>query len=316
MKDKILDNLNTSGIPKLKFLREHELSTKQCYNIVHLGDASLGIKCQHCDSDARFISFLKGYAPYCGMGCRKGYKWSGESKEAFKEKRKIFWETNADKLQERNKKLSETNKKVWGSGTELRIKQTELVDFKDVNAKGRKTKKEKYGNENYMGFGTKENEAIIKEKYGVNNVRLIEGMTERIQATYLEKYGVKNAISLEGVREKGLKIRRNNYMDKIGDVSQLGYYRRQVMRFTLANDFSGLDNYDKRGRSGVEGAYQLDHKFSVIEGYLQNIPPWYIGSIHNLEMIPWIDNIKKRDKCSIDLETLCASVSNSYDKSK
>ena len=63
-------------------------------------------------------------------------------------------------------------------------------------------------------------------------------------------------------------------------------------------------NYDKRGVSGVEGNYHLDHKYSILEGYKNNISPEVIGNIKNLKFIPWEENIKKRTKNSITINEL------------
>ena len=65
-----------------------------------------------------------------------------------------------------------------------------------------------------------------------------------------------------------------------------------------------LENYEKRGNGGVEGKYHLDHKYSIIEGFKNNIEPEIIGNIKNLEFISWQENIKKRTKCSITIEEL------------
>jgi hypothetical protein len=60
----------------------------------------------------------------------------------------------------------------------------------------------------------------------------------------------------------------------------------------------------KEGKSGIDGAYQLDHKFSIAEGFKQNIPPYIIGGIKNLEFIPWEDNRKKGSDCSVEIEDI------------
>jgi hypothetical protein len=65
-----------------------------------------------------------------------------------------------------------------------------------------------------------------------------------------------------------------------------------------------LPNYSKRGRVGIKDAYHLDHKYSIIEGFKNNIPPYLIGSINNLEMITWEENCSKKQNCSIELEEL------------
>jgi hypothetical protein len=77
-------------------------------------------------------------------------------------------------------------------------------------------------------------------------------------------------------------------------------YRRKVYYWTSKNDLTKLENYDKRGRSG----YHLDHKYSIAEGFKNNVPPKVIGSIDNLEFLLYTDNVKKGTKCSIELEKL------------
>jgi hypothetical protein len=59
--------------------------------------------------------------------------------------------------------------------------------------------------------------------------------------------------------------------------------------------------------------HHLDHKVSKHVGFLLGIPSEYMASFHNLEVIPYSENITKHSKCSIhplDLLFLCqASVS-------
>lgn len=81
-------------------------------------------------------------------------------------------------------------------------------------------------------------------------------------------------------------------------------YKNDVMRVTRQQSFNQLPNYEKRNNSGVDGAYQLDHKYSISEGFNNNILPEIIGGIKNLEFIPWEENVKKRTKCSITINEL------------
>lgn len=77
-------------------------------------------------------------------------------------------------------------------------------------------------------------------------------------------------------------------------------YRRKVYYWTSKNDLTLLENYDKRSLLG----YHLDHKYSISEGFKNNVPPKVIGSIYNLEFLLSTDNVKKGTKCSITLENL------------
>lgn len=81
-------------------------------------------------------------------------------------------------------------------------------------------------------------------------------------------------------------------------------YKRKVVSVTKKQPIHNLKNFDKRGVSGVDGNYHLDHKFSIVEGFKDKISPEIIGNIKNLEFIPWMENVKKRTKCSINKEDL------------
>ncbi len=44
---------------------------------------------------------------------------------------------------------------------------------------------------------------------------------------------------------------------------------------------------------GVPGGYQLDHKVSVKKGFMFGINPKVLGSVDNLQMLPWEENRQK-----------------------
>jgi hypothetical protein len=50
------------------------------------------------------------------------------------------------------------------------------------------------------------------------------------------------------------------------------------------------------GRAGTDGAYHLDHIVSVRYGFDNGIPPEQLAAVSNLQVIPWLDNVVKRDK--------------------
>ncbi len=55
-------------------------------------------------------------------------------------------------------------------------------------------------------------------------------------------------------------------------------------------------------KRGLE--YHLDHKYSINEGFKNNISPIIIGSKENLEILTSNENLSKNSKCSITLEEL------------
>ena len=84
-------------------------------------------------------------------------------------------------------------------------------------------------------------------------------------------------------------------------------YREQVCNYTNKSWRRHQDKINplklKRGKE-----YELDHKFSITEGFKQNVDPAIIGHFSNLELISAFDNATKRTRCSITLEELMLSV--------
>ena len=82
------------------------------------------------------------------------------------------------------------------------------------------------------------------------------------------------------------------------DKDDLKAYRRIAYRHTYRNKpiYSTWENYDKIGKSGITGAYQLDHIIPIKYGFDNNICPSVIGHIDNLQIIPWKENRSKWDK--------------------
>lgn len=69
-------------------------------------------------------------------------------------------------------------------------------------------------------------------------------------------------------------------------------YYKAVWRVTKRQPLHMLENFEHRGRT----TYHLDHKMSIIYGFLNNIPADIIGHIDNLQMLPYKENLKKGGK--------------------
>lgn len=78
-----------------------------------------------------------------------------------------------------------------------------------------------------------------------------------------------------------------------GTLSDRELYYFRVWKYTESQELEKLPNIEKRGNAGVSGAYQLDHIFPISSGFKQNIPIHIIGGIDNLQMLPWLENIRK-----------------------
>jgi len=130
------------------------------------------------------------------------------------------------------------------------------------------------------------------------------GLTKSFIDKYLSKCGFRRTTS-EGV-SVGLvrRYRDISYGDYLKIENDYKKYKSDVMKVTNQQPINELPNYDRRGNSGNDGVYHLDHKFSIMEGFKNNVPAEIIGNIKNLEFIPWEENIKKRTKCSITINEL------------
>jgi hypothetical protein len=99
-----------------------------------------------------------------------------------------------------------------------------------------------------------------------------------------------------------IKTKRQNRLKL--NLSDIDLYYRLVYSYTNKNELTQLDNFEKRGRTGVH-SYHLDHKYSIRSGFENNILPMYIGNINNLEMLLCFENNSKGKKCSITEVELC-----------
>src|SRR3989304_2870297 len=93
-----------------------------------------------------------------------------------------------------------------------------------------------------------------------------------------------------------------NYEEYEKTLSERQKYYRKVKSITEKQPIRSLIHHEKRGNYRTEGAYHLDHKYSISEGFRNNIPPEVIGHIANLEFITWRKNSSKYKKCSITIE--------------
>lgn len=124
---------------------------------------------------------------------------------------------------------------------------------------------------------------------------------------------VKKTTSLRTIEERkfvGNSIR--NGMVKSGratplkEVEAFALYKSKVWAETKRNDLTKLLRYKERGRKN----YHLDHKYSIWQGFKNNVDPSIIGHINNLEMIPYQENLSKFNKCSITLSQLLESIND------
>lgn len=162
----------------------------------------------------------------------------------------------------------------------------------------------------------------ILEKEGIDRDNIYEYKHEKIddmEYLYLngdsmneisEKLGIAYSVINSNLHRLGIVRTEDrfgigmNYQNYLESLPVYKKYDKKVWKITNKQNVSNLKNYNKRGKAGISGAYHLDHKFSIFEGFKQGIEPEIIGNINNLEFIPWEENLNKGTSCSITEEEL------------
>lgn len=114
----------------------------------------------------------------------------------------------------------------------------------------------------------------------------------------------------QSIRNKALKDYWENIRGfKFEDIKDKWYlYRRTVYKMSESSylKYNKIINPKKlpRGR----GKYHLDHKFSIMEGFKNNIPPYVISHYKNLQMLTESENISKDYRCDITKDELFKEV--------
>ncbi len=125
--------------------------------------------------------------------------------------------------------------------------------------------------------------------------------------TYEKRYGlikatkIKNILSIKAsesgyncdVLDKRIKTRLGiTYLEYLNILPKYNAYKNQVYRITNKQSLYLLENIEKRGRK----QYHLDHIIPISYGFYNSISPEIIGNIKNLQMLWYIDNLKKYNK--------------------
>jgi len=168
------------------------------------------------------------------------------------------------------------------------------------------------------GMSMNEVASLFEVSYGlVSKTLKRKGLTRthlknkgRLGATISEVQKQKHRDTKSSRKEQGLYdhiyLKRTGYTYSEFQKKRPAFkkYHQQVRSTTQSQPLHLLENYDKRGKAGQDGAYHIDHKFSVIEGFKQGVDPKVIGHISNLHMIPWEVNMVKQGECWISLPEL------------
>lgn len=364
LKQEILNNLSKDKrYVKSKFRNDHNLTSKQCFDILYPEKIK---RCQYCGNESEFDSFSSGYKDICDS---KECKHKHRIETLIKTNLEKYGVENVSQLESIKKKKTETVFRHYGVYDYLNSEQNkqnmydengiQKANSKEAKEKRKKTLLERYGTTDHFKINNGREKALSKEgrekskqtllkNYGVTSTRKLQKTKDTIKKTNLEKYGetcyfktdeFKDNLKNHNLEKYGVEyyfnsddykikskttslkkynseyylsseLRKQREIESshwISDEGRTEYelYCLNVWRITNKQDLESLKDFDKRGRIDLNpDAYHIDHKFSIREGFEENIPPEIIGSLKNLEMIPGRKNCSKNSKCSITKEEL------------
>ena len=301
----VRDNLEHI-ISLTSYLPENSKINERLYIIFHdLYEKDL--KCPMCDKNKKFYTFTSGYNLCCSQSCASKYQQkfliSKEQKEIiYKQRTENNRNKPEDVKQAEIDKRIKTTKERYGEDA-----------FSEISKRAHQTK---IKNGNYIPPWTilKNTNPLLWEEM---HFRAAQTMKDNIDENGNNHYDRVHLMKLNDIDENGNNHyeRRtiNNYESGLWvspeDKDDLSHYRVKVSKvmYKYKDDIKKLDNFEKRGHAN-KGMYHLDHKFSIVEGFKQNIPPYIIGHINNLEMLIGRNNLVKNRKCSIDKDVLIDSI--------
>lgn len=265
-----------------KIMIEHNFSSipETCYNIYH-NFKDNKCSCVNCDKRAVFISFKDGYRKFCSKKCANS-SITQETKDKIRKTLKTFSsKLNKEYYDIRTIKYRETLNNMSNEQRALYIKNKSEA-AKLVHKNRSKEDKEK--------LNTKISEAVKNSE---------KAKEQRIKRAKL------GAQALKEIKEQLTRVelieynkRYANHKIDIKDKEEFKKYYKLVWFYTNKN-IKYVKNIHLRGK-----LYNLDHKFSICEGFKQGISPDIIGSYVNLEIITKKENCSKQEKCSISKEEL------------
>ena len=87
------------------------------------------------------------------------------------------------------------------------------------------------------------------------------------------------------------------------NLPEMERFRQEVWKLTnrIVHLIEGFDESKRGVNSLTADNYQVDHRYSITQGYLDGLSPEQLSHPANLRFIPWRDNAKKSERCDFTL---------------
>jgi len=313
-KEYIQNNLiNTKGILIGKKLKKLDLDFEILYmifnDITHVNLCS-------CGNPLVLKNFTRGEFA-CSCGNRSCTSKNKNRLEKIKQTNlERYGDTTHWKNPEIQNKSKETRLKKYGAWKSREAtKQAHNTRIKNNNGdyfsvaslqKTKETRYTKYGSWESKQATEKRHNTYL-DRYGyiplLNCDRSkIDTNRPKAKASMLTKYGELQYTNIEKRLETITSSRY--YKDLEEHKKQYRFYSNQIRRLTEENiNKYSLKDIELRGKD-----WHLDHKYSIYDGFKNNVPVYIIAHIQNLEIISQEENSKKQRSSSVSLEDLLESI--------
>ena len=97
------------------------------------------------------------------------------------------------------------------------------------------------------------------------------------------------------------------------ELSKIENYKKQVRVLTAKNYKIHKNTINPKNLKISKTEYHLDHKYSIYEGFKNNVDYRVISAKENLDVIPMKENLSKQHNCSISLDELIESTKYLYE---
>lgn len=151
----------------------------------------------------------------------------------------------------------------------------------------------------------------LKENFGVVNVFQREDIKLKIKDTLIRKYNVRHPSQImENYIRRRIIGEELGVLIPLNELSEYQIYRNNVFSFTQYNLRIFGDNYFGEnwrcalGCKDIDNDFNIDHIYSIKNGFLKKIPPYIVGSIINLRLILFGENLSKSDRSDFTIEEL------------
>lgn len=263
----------------------------------HKNDIKIPV-CKVCNiKEVSFVSYTKGYKIYCSSQCcNSSNSWKDSVKSANLQK---YGVSSVMKIASVKSRLSNTMLEKYGVDN---FSKSNL--FKE---KYRETCLRKYGVKSPMHLSNIRDKIrqTYVEKYGVSSPNKVASIKEKKRQTWLKKYGYDNPSKVPSIiMSKIATMQLNGFIKSDEEKGAQQIYYDKVAEITKKNWIEHFYKINPRKLTRSFDEYHLDHVFSIIEGFENDILPEIIGHWTNLRLIPKLENIRKQRRSDKSIEQL------------